>query len=327
MDLSTTFMGMNLKNPIVVSASPLSSDIANIRAIEDVGASAVVLPSLFEELILQRFQEMGTRFSYDTESFAEATDDCPKPDMYRECDEYLEHIQKAKEAVDIPIIGSLNGVTAGGWTDYGKKMEEAGVDALELNVYYIPTDPDLLGSTIEQRYLDILIDLKSRVSVPVAIKLNPYFSSMVNMARRLDEVGVDGLVLFNRFYQSDIDLEALEVVPSAILSTSQAMWLPLRWIAILYGQIGASLAATSGIHTVEDVLKMLMAGAHVTQMCSALFEHGIGHIWKVLGEMRAWMEKHEYTSVKEMQGRMSQKLCKDPSTFEREYIEALSSYK
>ena len=327
MDLSTTFMGMNLKNPIVVSASPLSSDIANIRAIEDVGASAVVLPSLFEELILQRFQEMDTRFSYDTESVAEATGGCPKPDMYRECDEYLEYIRKAKEAVDIPIIGSLNGVTAGGWTDYGKKMEEAGVDALELNVHYIPTNPVLLGSTIEQRHLDILIDVKSRVSVPVAIKLNPYFSSMANMARRLDEVGVDGLVLFNRFYRSDIDLEALEVVPSAILSTSQAMWLPLRWIAILYGQIGASLAATSGIHTVEDVFKMLMAGANVTQMCSALFKHGIGHIWKVLGEMRAWMEEHQYTSVKEMQGRMSQKLCEYPSTFERQYIEALSSYK
>ena len=230
--------------------------------------------------------------------------------------------------MDIPVIASLNGITSGGWVEYARKMQDAGADALELNIYYIPTDPELLGNAVEQTYIDTLSDVKSNLSIPVAVKLNPFFSSMANVAKRLDDSGADALVLFNRFYQPDIDLEELEVVPNVILSTPQAMRLPLRWVAILHGKIRADLAATGGIHTAEDVVKMLMAGASVTMMCSALLQHGVGHISKVLEEVEAWMEEHEYESVSQMQGSMSQQSCADPTAFERaNYMKALSTFR
>ena len=329
MDLTTKYMGMKLKNPLVPSASPLSDNIANIRAMEDAGASAVVLYSLFEEQVTHEIHELDHYFSYGIESFAEALNYFPEPEVYhRGPHEYLEHIGRAKEAVDIPIIGSLNGVSTGGWIDYAMGMQEAGADALELNVYYIPTDPELQSSAVEQRYLDILTEVKSNISIPVALKLSPFFSSLANMATRLDEAGADALVLFNRFYQPDINLETLEVTPNVILSTPQAMRLPLRWVAILHGRINADIGATSGIHTVEDVLKMLMAGANVTMLCSALLKHGIGHLWQVLEGVQVWMEENEYESIQQMQGSMSQKACADPAAFERaNYMKALNMYR
>jgi dihydroorotate dehydrogenase (fumarate) len=226
------------------------------------------------------------------------------------------------------VIGSLNGISTGGWVKFAKKIEEAGADAIELNVYYIPTEPNLPGTEVEERYLEVLRAVKSTVKIPVAMKLSPFFSSMANMAHKLDAAGANGLVLFNRFYQPDIDLETLEVAPNVILSTPQALRLPLRWVAILHGRVKASIAATSGIHTSEDVLKMLMAGADVTMMCSALLKHGPGRIREVLAELTQWMQEHEYNSVKQMKGSMSQKSVADPTAFERaNYMKALNSYK
>ena len=318
MDLTTDYMGMKLKNPIVPSASPLSHDLANIRAMEDAGASAAVFYSLFEEQIIHETEELGHYLSYGTDSFAEARTYFPEPEVYhRGAEEYLDHIRRAKEAVDIPIIGSLNGVSTGGWTNYAKGMQEAGADGLELNVYYIPTDAALAGTEVDQLYPDILSQVKSSVTIPVAVKLNPFFSSLANVASRLDDAGADALVLFNRFYQPDIDLENLEIMPNVLLSGPQAMRLPLRWIAILHGRVNADLAATSGIHTAEDVIKMLMVGSKITMICSALLKNGIGHIKTVLEGMQGWMEEHEYVSVGQMQGSISQQSCADPSAFER----------
>jgi len=326
MDLSTTYMGLKLKNPIVPSASPLSRELASIRAMEDAGASAVVLYSLFEEQITHEIKELDHYLSLGTD--AEAASYFPEPEIFhRGAEDYLEHIRKAKETVDIPVVGSLNGMTLGGWVDYAKQMAEAGADALELNIYYIPTDASLMSDEVEKLYLDILTGVKQNVSVPVAVKLSPYFSSLANMSKKLDAAGADALVLFNRFYQPDIDLEALEVAPNVILSTPQAMRLPMRWIAILSGRVGADLAATSGIHTAEDALKMLMVGAKVTMVCSALLQCGVGHIGEMLEGMQAWMEEHEYSSVEQMQGSMSQVSCADPSAFERaNYMKALNAY-
>lgn len=329
MDLKTTYLGLNLKNPIVPSASPLANEIDNIKKMEDAGASAVVLESLFEEQIRHESKELDHYLQFGAESFAEAVTYFPESSDYRiGPEEYLEHIRMAKEAVDIPVIASLNGVTVGGWIDYSRKMEKAGADALELNVYYIPTSSRLSGVEVENLYIDILKAVKSAVKIPVAMKLSPFFSSLSHFTRRLDEHDVNGLVLFNRFYQPDIDLEELEVIPNVILSTPQAMRLPLRWIAILYGRIKSDLAATSGIHTAQDVIKMLMAGANVTMMCSALLRNGIPHITTVLNGLKAWMDEHEYDSVNLMQGSMSQKNVADPSSFERaNYQKALQSYR
>lgn len=328
MDLSTTYMGLKLKNPIVASASPLSRDIPNVRAMEDAGISAVVLYSLFEEQISHETAEVDHYLSYGTESFAEALDYFPEPEIYhRGPDEYLDHIRRLKSTVDIPVIASLNGASSGGWTRYAKLMVDAGADALELNVYHIPTDPTISGAQVEQLYLDILSEVKQQVSVPVAVKLSPFFSSLSNMARQLDKAGADGLVLFNRFYQPDFDLDNLDVVSNVILSTPMAARLPLRWIAILYGRISADMAATSGVHTAEDVLKMLMAGANVTMMCSALLKNGIGHAWRVLEQVENWMDEHEYISISQLQGSMSQASCSDPSAFERaNYMRALNTF-
>jgi len=328
MDLSTTYMGLSLKNPLVPSASPLSREIGTIRQLEDSGAAAIVMYSLFEEQIKIEAEALDHFLSHGTESFAEALSYFPEPTDYRRGpDEYLKHIQQAKEAVDIPIIGSLNGVSLGGWIDYARKIEEAGADALELNVYFIPTDPKVSAQEVDDLYVEILREVKSHVRIPVAIKLGPYFSALAYMAQRLDQAGADALVLFNRFYQPDINLEKLEVVPNVLLSPPQAMRLPLRWIAILYGHIQADMAATSGIHTAEDVLKMLMVGANVTMMCSALLKNGPGHLKKVLADLATWMEEHEYESVQQMRGSLSQRACPEPAAFERaNYMKALTHY-
>jgi dihydroorotate dehydrogenase (fumarate) len=329
MDLTTSYLGMTLRSPLVPSASPLSEEIDNIRRMEDAGAAAIVLYSLFEEqLVLDRF-ELHHHLTAGTESFAEALTYFPEPTEYHLGPEgYLAHIRKAKQAVDIPVIASLNGTSLGGWTSYAQQMQAAGADGLELNVYYIPTDAEQTAEAVEQTYIDILQAVKAVVTIPVALKLGPFFSNMARMARRLDEAGANALVLFNRFYQPDIDLEALEVRPHVLLSTPQAMRLPLTWIGILYGRIRAQMAATSGVHDAEDVIKLLMVGANVTMLCSVLLQRGIEHIRTIEQGMRAWMETHEYSSVRQMQGSMSQQNVADASAFERaHYITSLHSYK
>jgi dihydroorotate dehydrogenase (fumarate) len=329
MDLTTTYLGMSLRTPLVPSASPLSEEIDNIKRMEDAGASAVVLYSLFEEqLSLERF-ELHHHLTHSTESFAEATTYFPEPARFHLGPEgYLEHIRKTKEAVDIPVIPSLNGTTLGGWTEYAALMEEAGADALELNVYYIPADMDLMPDQVENTYLEILKAVSSTVAAPVAIKLSPFFSNVANMAKRLDDAGAAGLVLFNRFYQPDINLEELEIEPGVTLSAPGDMRLPLTWIGILCGRVRASLAATSGIHFGRDALKMLMAGADVTMLCAALLMNGVDHLRTVEREMREWMEAHEYESVRQMQGSMCQINCADPTAFERgQYMRALQTYR
>lgn len=329
MDLSTKYCGLALKNPIVPSAGPLSHTLDGMKRLEDNGAAAIVMYSLFEEQIAHEMMELDHYLSYGTESFAEALTYFPESSDYNlGPEEYVELLHKAKSALGIPVIGSLNGVSTGGWVKFAKKIEEAGADALELNVYYIPTDQKLTGADVEDRYLEVLHAVKSTVRIPVAMKLSPFFSSLANMAGRLDAAGADGLVLFNRFYQPDINLETLEVTPNVNLSTSHALRLPLRWIAILHGHVKASLAATSGIHTAEDVLKMLMAGADVTMMCSSLLRHGPQHIREVLSGLDQWMLEHEYVSVSQMRGSMSQKSIADPAAFERaNYMKALNSYR
>ncbi|MBZ5497927.1 MAG: dihydroorotate dehydrogenase-like protein [Acidobacteriia bacterium] len=329
MDLRTRYLGMNLRTPLVPSASPLSDTLDNLRRMEDAGASAVVLYSLFEEQLTREREALDYHLTHGTESFAESLTYFPAPEAYRAGPEgYLEKIRKAKKAVGIPIIASLNGSSIGGWVDYAKKIEEAGADALELNVYFIPTDPAQSSAVIEQTYVDILKAVKFVVSIPVALKLSPFFSSMAHMARRFDDAGADALVLFNRFYQPDMDLDNLEIRPNVLLSTPQALRLPLRWVAILYGRIKADLAATSGIHSSDDVLKVLLAGANVAQLCSVLLRHGIEHIREIEKGMIEWMKNHEYESVSQLQGSMSQKNCADPSSFERaQYMQAVIAYK
>jgi len=328
MDLSTTYLGLKLKNPVVPSAGPLSHSLDSMKRLEDAGASAIVMYSLFEEQIAHETAELYHYLSYGTESFAEALTYFPDTGQYNlGPDAYVELIHRAKKALGIPVIGSLNGITVGGWIDYARKIEQAGADALELNIYYIPTDPTLTGSEVEDRYLEVLHAVRRTISIPIAMKLSPFFSSMAYTAKRMDLAGANGLVLFNRFYQPDIDLETMDVLPNVILSTPQAMRLPLRWIAILHGKVKASLAATSGIHTSQDVLKMLMAGADVTMMCSALLRNGPKHIQQVISDLETWMIDHEYISVQQMKGSMSQKNIADPSAFKRaNYMKALNTY-
>jgi len=328
MDLSTTYLDLSLKNPIVHSASPLSDKIDNIKQLEDYGAAAIVLFSLFEEEIIHESEELYFHTTRGTEVFPEALTYFPEHEQYLTGPEtYLEHIRKAKEAVDIPIIGSLNGSSKGGWLKYAGEIEQAGADALELNIYFLATDINKSAREIEDQYVEILQEVKQHVDIPVTVKLAPFFSSMAEMAHRLDMAGADGLVLFNRFYQPDINLEELEVVPNVLLSTPMDMRLPLRWIGILYGKIQSDLAASSGIHHAEDALKLLMAGANVTMMTSALLKNGISWVKKVLSDMEHWMEEHEYESVTQMRGSMSHKSVKNPAEFERaNYIKALQSY-
>ncbi|MBK8985430.1 MAG: dihydroorotate dehydrogenase-like protein [Chloroflexi bacterium] len=328
MDLTTTYLGMKLKNPLVPSSSPLMRTVDNLRWMEDAGAAAVVLHSLFEEQINIESHTLNHYLTQGVESFAEALSYFPEAQDYRTGpQEYLEHIQKAKSALEIPVIASLNGVSTGGWVTYARQIQEAGADALELNVYYIPTDPHLTGSEVEQIYLDVLKDVKSAVTIPVTMKLNPYFSAMANMAHRLADGGADGLVLFNRFYQPDLDLETLEVVPNLKLSTSTELRLPLRWVAILYGRINTSLALTTGIHTVTDVLKAVAAGADITMMASELLRNGINRLKVLSLGLEEWLVENEYESLAQLKGSMSQINCPEPAAFERaNYMKVLSSY-
>jgi dihydroorotate dehydrogenase (fumarate) len=329
MDLTTRYLGLNLRTPLVPSASPLSDDVDNIKRMEDAGAAAVVLHSLFEEQVKSEQELVQYHLMYGADSFPEALTYFPQPaEFISGPEEYLGKVRRAKDAVRIPIIASLNGAAIGGWIDYAKKIQQAGADALELNIYSIPTELDRTSAEIEQTYIDILKAVKSVVSIPVAIKLSPYFSNMANMAKRLDQAGADGLVLFNRFYQPDINLDELEVQANLHLSTPQEMRLPLRWLAILYGRIKADMAATSGIHSSADVLKMLMVGADVTMLCSVFYDKGLGIIRQIETDMSAWLADHDYQSVRQLQGSMSQKYCADPATFERaQYMRTILSYK
>jgi dihydroorotate dehydrogenase (fumarate) len=326
-DLSTQYLGLRLRTPLVPSASPLSQEISSLRRLEDSGASAVVLYSLFEEQLRQESLELDHHLSAGTESFAESLTYFPQASEFRLGPEgYLEHIRKAKEALNIPVIASLNGATVGGWAKYARLIQEAGADALECNIYYIPTNPDLKAAEIEQTYVDIVWAVKSAISIPVAVKLSPFFTNIANVAKRLDDAGADGLVLFNRFYQPDIDLDELEIRPNVLLSTPQALRLPLTWIGVLYGRLKASLAATSGVHAPEDVIKLLMVGADVTMLCSSLLRNGINHLRHMERGIEEWMEQHEYESVRQMRGSMSQQRCPDPSAFERaQYMRAVKS--
>lgn len=329
MDLKTNYLGINLRNPIVPSASPLSYELDNIRMMEDMGAGAVVMYSLFEEQIKNESHELDHYLSYGSESFGEALSYFPEMEDYNTGpDEYLEHIRKAKEAVDIPIFGSLNGVSSGGWIEYAEKIEDAGADGMELNIYYIPTNPQFSGTDVEKMYIEIVKDVKKSVKIPVAVKLNPFFSSLANMALKFAEAGADGLVLFNRFYQPDLDIENLEVEPHLVLSRSFDLRLPLRWVAILYDQVNIDLAISSGVHTYKESLKGLMAGAKITMLASELLANGIERISDILTAMTDWMEEHDYHSVKQMQGSLSQVNVAEPAAFERaNYMKVLQSWR
>lgn len=329
MDLTTQYMGLALRNPLVAGASPLTSTVDGVRRLEDAGAGAVVLPSLFEEQITHESRMLDHYLTYGTESTGEALSYFPEANDYRiGPDEYLDLVRKARAAVSIPVVASLNGVSSGGWTGYARQMEEAGASALELNIYYIPTDPLMSSAQVEQMYVDVLREVKRTVKVPVAMKIGPYFSATAYMARRLADAGADSLVLFNRFYQPDIDLEKLEVVPNLVMSTSFAMRLALRWVALLYGRVQADFAITNGVHTYEDVLKAMMAGASVVEMAAELLQKGPGRIGEILGEVSQWMEQKEYESVAQMRGSMSQRHTAEPAAFERaNYMRVLQSFR
>jgi dihydroorotate dehydrogenase (fumarate) len=327
-DLSTTYLGLTLRSPLVVSAGPLCERVDNIRRMEDAGAGAVVLHSLFEEQITLESHELDRYLSDGTDSFAESLTYFPDMQGYKlGPDGYLEHIRRAKAAVDIPVIGSLNGVSTGGWISYARGIEEAGADALELNVYYIPTDPQMAGARVEELCANLVRDVKRSLRIPVAVKIGHFWSAMANLAARLDQAGANALVLFNRFYLPDFDLENLEVVPHLTLSSSYELLLRLHWVAILHGHVRADLAVTGGVHTVEDALKAMMAGARVAMMTSALLKHGIEHLTTLSGQLVEWMEAHEYESIRQMQGSMSYQSVREPAAFERaNYMKVLSSY-
>jgi len=325
MNLTTNYLGLTLRTPLVPSASPLSQDLDNLKLMEDSGASAVVLHSLFEEQIRHERYELHWVLNQGTESFPEALNYFPEaPEFQLGPEEYLRHIARAKASLAIPVIASLNGATPGGWTSFARQIEQAGADALELNLYQVPTDAQLTGADLENQLLEVIAAVRAEVSIPLAVKLSPFFSNFANIAQRVSDQGANGLVLFNRFYQPDISLELLEVEPRVFYSTPMALRLPLRWIAILFGRHELSLAATSGVHRAADGLKLLMVGADVTMLCSALMRHGIAHLRTVEREMVAWMEEHEYTSVAQMKGSLSQSRCADPSAYERaQYIRAV----
>lgn len=330
-DLTTTYLGLKLKNPLVPSASPLSKSLDTLKRLEDAGAGAVVMYSLFEEQINAESHTLDYYLTQHAESYAEALSYFPEPNSYRlSPDQYLQHIHAAKMALSIPVIGSLNGVSAGGWVKYAKKIEQAGADALELNMYFVPTDPEVQGNELEAMYLELVHNIQQEISIPLAVKLSPFFTSIPNMARRFVYTGARGLVLFNRFYQPDFDLELLDVVPRPALSTAlepQALRLPLRWIAILYGRLNADLALTSGVHSAEDVVKGLMAGASVVMLASELLIKGVDRLADILADLNRWLEEHEYASVAQLRGSMSQKSVAFPAAFERaHYVRAISQY-
>ncbi|UCE04172.1 MAG: dihydroorotate dehydrogenase-like protein [Candidatus Latescibacterota bacterium] len=329
MDLSTTYLGITLRNPLVPAASPLSRDLDTPRRLEENGAAAIVMQSLFEEEIVHDQHELHWHTELGTESFAESLSYLPEHDSYEMFGEdYLERLYQLKKALEIPVIASLNGATTGGWTRFAEMFQEAGADAIELNIYFLATEAKQTSQEVEQRYVDILTAVRESVTIPVAVKLGPFFSAFANMARRLDDAGADGLVLFNRFYQPDIDLEEMSLEPNVLLSTPQAMRLPLRWIAILRDQVKASLAATSGIHTGRDVIKMLLAGADIAQIASVLLMNGPKHLKTLLAYLRSWMEEREYASVEQLKGSMSYSNVPNPGEFERaNYMRALKSYR
>ncbi|MGZ6346754.1 MAG: dihydroorotate dehydrogenase-like protein [Anaerolineales bacterium] len=328
-DLSTTYLGLKLKNPLVASASPLSEKVETVKELEAAGISAIVMYSLFEEQIIHESLELDHFLFYGTEISAEIDSFYPQSGKYTlKADAYVEQLRKIKQAVKIPVIGSLNGVSSGGWIKYAKKIEQAGADALELNLYFLPTNPNQTATQIEENYITLVHDIRSSISIPLAVKLSPFFTSIPNIAKQLVEAGANGLVLFNRFYQPDFDLEELTVVPNLILSTSSELRLPLRWIAILYGQIKADLALTTGIHTAEDVVKTTMAGASVAMTASLLLSQGIKRIPVILADLEKWMTLHEYESIQQMKGSLSQKSVAEPAAFERaNYMKVLNSYK
>ncbi len=327
-ELKTMYLGMRLKNPLVVSPSPLCAGLDNIRRMEDAGAAAVVLHSLFEEQLRHESNSLNENLMQGTDAFAESLSYFPEPSEFRlGPDKYLDLIRRAKDAVDIPIIGSLNGVSEGGWTEYARLMEEAGADAVELNEYFLPTSPDMSDAQVQAIYENLVRSVKANLNVPIAVKIGPFFTALPYAAKRLAEAGADALVLFNRFYQPDFDLEELEVKPDVVLSGSSTLRLRLRWVAILYGRIQADLAISGGVHTHEDVVKSMMAGAQVAMMASALLRHGIGHITTVLNALTQWMREKEYDSIQMMQGSMSQRSVPDPAAFERaNYMRVLTSY-
>jgi dihydroorotate dehydrogenase (fumarate) len=329
MDLTTTYMGLDLAHPLVASASPLSYTLDGIRRLEDAGAAAVVMHSLFEEQIEGESHILDHYMSYGTDSFAEALDYFPEMQRYNVGpSRYLELIQAAKAATNIPIIASLNGVSTGGWIEYAGLMEEAGADGLELNIYYIPVDVHTDSATVEQTYLQIVRDVRSTVKIPIAVKVGPYFSAFANMAARFSDAGANALVLFNRFYQPDLDLEELTVVPNLVLSSSHEMRLPLRWVAILYGRVPVDLAITSGVHSHIDVLKGLMAGANVTMVASELLRHGVNRLGDIRQDLASWLEDHEYESVEQLQGSMSQRNVASADAYVRaNYIKMLQSWR
>jgi dihydroorotate dehydrogenase (fumarate) len=328
-DLSTEYLGLQLRSPLVVSASPLAKDLSNLRRMEEAGAAAIVLQSLFEEQITAEEESLDRFLTQGTDSYAEALSYFPNLRSYgMGPDAYLEHVRKAKQAVSIPIIGSLNGVSPGGWIRYARLIQQAGADALELNIYFLPTSLEIEGREIEASYCDLLEAVKSKVHIPVAVKLAPYFTSMTNMAARLDRAGADALVLFNRFYQPDFDLEALEVTPSLTLSSSDELRLRLHWVALLSRAVRCELAITGGVHTHEDVLKGIMAGANVVMLTSALLKHGISYLRELEASVVEWIDKHEYESIRQMRGSMNAAAVAEPAAFERaNYIKVLGSYR
>jgi dihydroorotate dehydrogenase (fumarate) len=328
-DFSTTYLGLNLKNPLVASASPLSKKVESAKKLEDAGVSAIVMYSLFEEQIIHDSLELDHYLTRGTYSFAEAQTYLPDLETYNMGPEkYLGHISALKKTLSIPVIASLNGVSTGGWVRYARLMQDAGADALELNMYYLSADPNLSGQELEDNYVNLVAEIKAALSIPLAVKLSPFITSLPNFARRLVTAGASGLVLFNRFYQPDFDLQELEVVRTLELSDSSDLLLPLRWISILYGKVDADLALTSGVHNAQDVLKSMMAGARVAMVASAILQDGYEIIPSILADLQAWMETYEYTSIKQMQGSMSQKSVAEPAAFERSnYIRILNSFR
>lgn len=327
-DLTTTYLGLTLPNPLVASASPLSKKLDNLRKLEEAGAAAVVMYSLFEEQITHESLELDHYLSRGTHSYNEALSYFPDLTHYNlGLEKYLDHLNRVKQAVNIPVIGSLNGVSSGGWIEYARKIEEAGADALELNIYYLPTDLSLSSAELEDEYVRLVRDVRARVQIPLAVKLSPFFTALPNMARRLVEAGANGLVLFNRFYQPDFDLERLEVVPHVELSVSSDLKLPLRWIALLYGRLHTDFALSGGVHNPQDVVKAMMAGANVAMLASELLAHGIGRMRSILTELVLWMDELEYRSIEQMRGSMSQLAVAEPAAFERaNYLKALNSF-
>jgi dihydroorotate dehydrogenase (fumarate) len=329
-DLTTTYLGLKLKNPLMASAAqPISDKVEKVKKLEEAGIAAVVIYSLFEEQIIHESLELDHYLSNGTDFSREVSSYYPQTGNFTLAPEaYIEAVNKTKKTVKIPVIGSLNGVSTGGWIKYARKIEDAGADALELNLYYLPTDPVITGSELEDNYVALVQDVCKSIKIPVAVKLSPFFTAIPNIAKRLADAGAKGLVLFNRFYQPDFDLENLKVVPNLVLSNSNDMRLPLRWIAILYGRIQVDLALTSGVHTSEDVLKTMMAGASVSMLTSELLQKGLGRVPTLLAEIENWMEEYEYKSIQQMKGSLSQKTVKEPAAFERaNYMKVLNSFK